>query len=444
MSSNAAASSSTSAVTPFSLALPSVNKYVGLYKTKSLAISSLRNKIASLGDKPVGYYNSLSLKNLPPALVSTAYNELSQEIHKVLAEKHRDFLSEKLTTLLKEQGHIRENYAKQLDEKFSKMQAELQINVSSGSLKTELATTYSNSAKSRIGSTLQQYDEKILQLDIEHSLDIEPVRKIDSISYNEPNTSFIENYFTKESNASNTSNIFEAAKTKNTIKRRRRRHGNRSAQKENQKRSDETKETKNDNQKVFVNNLSNVSLPPFVENTLSLGVNFQLSRPLSLQNFDQNWSKVATQYLQKAKKNHSKKELQKIGIYFLIALDRIFNFLFSNDLVVVPADKNLGLTILNKDKYYNLMLDLLNDSSSWAEKPCYQNGIHAHFIRICNTLRRDLTPELKNLIPSSDTPIPSIYGLPKIHKKELSLCPIVPNYTWITSKLSKWLDSRWQ
>ncbi|CAG8701661.1 12910_t:CDS:2, partial [Ambispora gerdemannii] len=84
----------------------------------------------------------------------------------------------------------------------------------------------------------------------------------------------------------------------------------------NQKRSDETKETKNDNQKIFVNNLSNVLLPPFIENTLSL----------------------------------------------------------------VPADKNLGLTILNKDKYYNLMLDLLNDSSSWTEKSCYQNGIHAHFI----------------------------------------------------------------
>ncbi|CAG8658048.1 2765_t:CDS:2, partial [Ambispora gerdemannii] len=187
--------------------------------TKSLAISSLRNKITSLGDKSVGYYCSLSLKNLPPALVLTAHNELSQEIHKVLANKHSDFLSEKLTTLLKEQEHIRKNYAKQLDEKFSKVQAELQIN---------------------------QYDEKILQLDIEHSLDIEPVRKIDSISYNELNTPFVKNYFTKESNASN---IFEATKMKNTIKRRRRHHGNRSAQKENQKRSDETKETKNDNQK---------------------------------------------------------------------------------------------------------------------------------------------------------------------------------------------------
>ncbi|CAG8659319.1 6605_t:CDS:2, partial [Ambispora gerdemannii] len=180
---------------------------------KSLAISSLRNKITSLDDKPMGYYCSLSLKNLPHTLVPTAYNELSQEIHQVLIKKHSEFLLEKLITLLKKQELIHENYAKQLDEKFSKVQAELQINVSNGSLKIELTTMYSNSAKSRIESILRQYDEKILQLDIEHSLNIESSQK-----------------------RKTPSNIDEDA-----------------------------------------------------------------------MNFDQNWSKVATQYLQKAKKNHYKK-----------------------------------------------------------------------------------------------------------------------------------------
>ncbi|CAG8625829.1 8678_t:CDS:1, partial [Ambispora gerdemannii] len=207
--SNTAPSSFTFAVTPLSLALPFVNKFVDLYKTKLLAISSLRNKITSLDNKSIDYYCSLSLKNLPPTLVPTIQNELSQEIHKVLAKKHSNFLSEKLTLLFKEQEQICENYTKQLNEKLNKMQTELQINVSSGSLKTELTTTYSNSAKNRIESTLWQYNEKILQLNIEHFLDIEPVRKIDFISYNELNIPFVENYITKEFNASNTSNILK-------------------------------------------------------------------------------------------------------------------------------------------------------------------------------------------------------------------------------------------
>jgi hypothetical protein len=45
---------------------------------------------------------------------------------------------------------------------------------------------------------------------------------------------------------------------------------------------------------------------------------------------------------------------------------------------------------------------------------------------------------------TDDWKIPQFYGLPKIHKVPLKIRPIVPNHSWITSKVSKWLDKKLQ
>ncbi|KOR27710.1 hypothetical protein TI04_12745, partial [Achromatium sp. WMS2] len=105
----------------------------------------------------------------------------------------------------------------------------------------------------------------------------------------------------------------------------------------------------------------------------------------------------------------------------------------NTNIIVLPSDKNLGPCIMEREKYFHMILNdhLLNNS-------CYKKLTNTE----AHTLHTDNTDKLKELILFSNklvaedseelayflcrfaitkNKISQFYGMPKVHKKVLSL-----------------------
>lgn len=119
-------------------------------------------------------------------------------------------------------------------------------------------------------------------------------------------------------------------------------------------------------------------------------------------------------------------------------------------IIIRPADKNLGLTILNASDYHAEIRQQLNSLS-------YQQlttgivptaSIHRNIINRFQQAYNDklIDERILKFISQRITPdtavIPRFYTLPKIHKPgPLRGRPIVPSHSWITTPVSIWIDS---
>lgn len=120
-------------------------------------------------------------------------------------------------------------------------------------------------------------------------------------------------------------------------------------------------------------------------------------------------------------------------------------------LIVRPADKNLGLTLMDKCWYDMEVLRQLEDTITYKEvdmksMPKEIERIYSTFMEMFDEAHKKgvITPEILKYLQKTVTPattiIPRFYCLPKIHKPILSGRPIVPSHTWITAPASIWLD----
>ncbi|MDR3548550.1 MAG: reverse transcriptase domain-containing protein [Candidatus Pacebacteria bacterium] len=131
------------------------------------------------------------------------------------------------------------------------------------------------------------------------------------------------------------------------------------------------------------------------------------------------------------------------------------------NIIVKPADKNLGLTLLDRNLYDREVTRQLSDRVTYRRLS--ETEVKVATKRTYNQLTRIFQSAVKNkripakisdYIAKKVTPdkaiIPTFYGLPKVHKlssKPLDgtpLCPpcrpIVPGHSWITTPASTWLD----
>ena len=114
----------------------------------------------------------------------------------------------------------------------------------------------------------------------------------------------------------------------------------------------------------------------------------------------------------------------------------------SKEIVVLPADKGNATVIMNKDDYTSQIRNLLyqNDYKITKGNPTnrFTNSIKKALEDILQT--NNISPELaQHLIPKNPT-TPQIYGLPKIHKMEVPLRPIVCTIGSATYNLAKELN----
>lgn len=141
------------------------------------------------------------------------------------------------------------------------------------------------------------------------------------------------------------------------------------------------------------------------------------------------------------------------------------------DIIIKPADKNLGLCVLTPSLYNDLCMKHLNDTTTYKyiDPATYFHNMHKPFAKlrhILSTYKRLYLPSTNNKPPTltplassllqlqhstnnSNTPnlylrIPSFYILPKMHKPILSGRPIVSCILSTTYHASLYLDKLFQ
>lgn len=123
----------------------------------------------------------------------------------------------------------------------------------------------------------------------------------------------------------------------------------------------------------------------------------------------------------------------------------------NQEIIIKPADKNLGLTIMNKSWYDGEILRQLADVKTYKEVQFDKiptKKIYEDIVKIFTSPKVDFSSDIVKFIKQKITPttlgktynIPPIYILPKVHKPTLAGRPIVPSHSWITYPASVWLD----
>ena len=115
-----------------------------------------------------------------------------------------------------------------------------------------------------------------------------------------------------------------------------------------------------------------------------------------------------------------------------------------DDIIVLSADKGNCTVVMDKSDYESKLMVLLNDSATY--KIVTKNPNSAIEKRLNNFIRRlcegkKICSDLFKLLRSCDSVLPRIYGLPKIHKPNVPLRPIVSFVGSATYNLSKFLKN---
>ncbi|CAB4445838.1 unnamed protein product [Rhizophagus irregularis] len=235
------------------------------------------------------------------------------------------------------------------------------------------------------------------------------------------------------------------------------------------------------NKKVFVNvHLENtVAIPSYVFNSLNLGANYQLCSMPSQSSLRSDWQKAKAQIGQKvggAKKlpsavinyidsindqwfcnnNFINKVSRNVGLRRAcnanFTLRRVYEFLVNNDLIVILADKNLGLTIVNKD-WYHVQMQIHFDntslfrpiSASALPGGSFNSLIKQKFfklktvVRACCSDPTQVDRLVSHFYDESFVVLPQTYGLIKLHKKPAVLRYITPVTNWINVPVARYV-----
>lgn len=131
------------------------------------------------------------------------------------------------------------------------------------------------------------------------------------------------------------------------------------------------------------------------------------------------------------------------------------------DIVVKPADKSLGLTIMSRRWYEQEAFRQLSDSATYRPLPSKGHAMLdgelfarqlSAFVKsaqkqapnlLCPAIWNYLDKSLASLTKEDGTTrfaIPSFYLLPKIHKAVIKGRPIAASHSWVTTPLSRVLD----
>ena len=121
------------------------------------------------------------------------------------------------------------------------------------------------------------------------------------------------------------------------------------------------------------------------------------------------------------------------------ALKRLQN---DDDIVILPADKGRVTVVMDKTEFFDKMDSLVNDKRTYEEltfnpAPKLQKGLNAKLLEL---KKRDLLSyNLYHRLRCSALQSPKLYGLPKLHKPQTPMRPIVSFCGSPTYELSKHL-----
>ena len=113
-----------------------------------------------------------------------------------------------------------------------------------------------------------------------------------------------------------------------------------------------------------------------------------------------------------------------------------------DSILILPADKGKATVVLDKQVYHDKLQTLLNDSHTYEvlkkdPTTTYKNKL-INLLKDWEKNDKIPKPLYYNLYPTSEEP-PKMYGLPKIHKQDTPLRPIVSSVGSITQNAAKHL-----
>ena len=118
----------------------------------------------------------------------------------------------------------------------------------------------------------------------------------------------------------------------------------------------------------------------------------------------------------------------------------------NNDIIITRPDKGSGVVILNRTDYVNKMIDIISDVSKFkqlghADQVDFTAKIEKAFQNRMYKWLKDgsITAEVYNLIRPTGSQRPRLYGLPKTHKPNCPLRPILSMIGSPQHKLAKYL-----
>ena len=177
----------------------------------------------------------------------------------------------------------------------------------------------------------------------------------------------------------------------------------------------------------------------------------------------QRYDAIITRYINNCKANlHTtfQKTLLPYDINEKILITTLKDLRNNHSIVIKPADKNLGVTILNKIDYDNMCLKHLNDINTYKEilnyTPLNSYNIlidllktyNQYETKVYNTLKiTKLAASLLQLQNNNTLRVAPFYCLPKIHKSTIAPIPgrpIVSSINTLTYHTSLYLDMQLQ
>jgi hypothetical protein len=246
--------------------------------------------------------------------------------------------------------------------------------------------------------------------------------------------------------------------------------------------------------KVFVNvhTERNIAIPAYVFRTLNHGANYQLAQFPQNQQIWKEWEQTKKFITEKARREkgqqgqrksldssfvnivaavndrriYNNKYINKIlrcdlGLRKAVSINNtlrdVFKFLTENDLLVILADKNLGLTIVDKDWYNIKMREHFDNTEAFEHITDWHNVVtgrsltympyitQAEFaLRTCvySHLNRGAAGVfLEKYWKWSNCAVPQAYGLIKLHKEPKKLRYITPVVSWVNVEVAKYIVS---
>lgn len=208
----------------------------------------------------------------------------------------------------------------------------------------------------------------------------------------------------------------------------------------------------------WIVNLSNVKLPPRVEKFLSLGPNFGIpydsetfpvediicdieSRIENIETRHHNKLRSDITNIIKNSRFNFKQSREDKFILQLFNETRVFLKKQKENIFVTRADKGSVTVVMNRSDYVGKAMNMLADKDTYEEcKKDQTITFQNKFLKLIKSWYKDKhidEPMKKRLICETGT-IPKFYALPKIHKKDIPLRPIISAVTSPSYNLSKY------
>ena len=120
----------------------------------------------------------------------------------------------------------------------------------------------------------------------------------------------------------------------------------------------------------------------------------------------------------------------------------------NNSIIISRPDKGGGIVILDRSDYINRMMTILSDNTKFVKRGAVDKydrteglvrKIRKELTRLLEA--KTITEEVHNFIHPTGSQTPRLYGLPKTHKEDIPLRPVLCMVDAPQYKLSKWLIS---